>query len=300
MHFRGSFAASGLIVLLAGLLASAGLIEVYSATDKTTADTNYEGLGGFLQTTYGLSTITTPGNITQNTVLPQLERAVGQLKNGTGATGLYVPSSASGTPGVSYPITGGGTGNGVWDALTNHNHNLNVGGSSSNLTGGALPALGSAAGSIDFSFSRTGNVVTYATSIPGSNPAKGTTWVSSTQTYFSDINAVEFRIRSTAGNTESYTNLKYNGSALDNVISAPNGVITAKEGEVTIELISGLSGDFNVTGTFNTTGGGWNTQIKALDLPASVSSVPEPSTLFSAVVGGIGCLIAAARRRKST
>ena len=141
-------------------------------------------------------------------------------------------------------------------------------------------------------------MVTYATSAHGSSPTLGTTWTSSSQTYFSDLNAVEFRIRSTGtgptSNTESYTNLLYNGTSLAD--------ITAAGGDVTIELFSGISGDFTLTGTFNTSGGsatGWNAQIKGLDLPDAVSSVPEPSTLLSAVVGGIGCLIAAARRRKS-
>ena len=301
MHFRGSIAASGLILLLAGLPASAGLIQEYSATGASGVDAAYENVGGFLQNHYGLSSITKPNGTTQSTVLPQLERAVAQLARNN-ANGLTVPTSASGTPGVSYIITGGGTGTGVWDALTNHgpvgNGGVNGGGSVANQTGGGLPSFGSAATSVDFSYSRTGNVVTYATSAHGSSPTLGTTWTSSSQTYFSDLNAVEFRIRSTGtgptSNTESYTNLLYNGTSLAD--------ITAAGGDVTIELFSGISGDFTLTGTFNTSGGsatGWNAQIKGLDLPDAVSSVPEPSTLLSAVVGGIGCLIAAARRRKS-
>ena len=303
MYFRISMAASGLILLVSGLPAQAGLIQEYSATGTSGVDAAYENTGGFLQTHYGLPTIIKPNGSAQTTVLPQLERAVGQLARNN-ANGLYVPfsvaSSGPGIPGVSYPITGGGTGSGVWDALTSHNLNAggtDVAGTSAPGAGGGLPNfVGSATHVlVDFSFSRTGNVVTYATSAHGSSPTKGTTWTSSTQTYFSDLNAVEFRIRSTTGNTESLTNLKYDGTTSLTDISAA-------EGNVTIELFSGISGDFTLTGTLDTIGTttGWNTQIKGLDLPAAVSSVPEPSSLASAVVGGIGCLIALARHRRKS
>ncbi len=113
-----------------------------------------------------------------------------------------------------------------------------------------------------------------------------TTWTSATQTYFSEINALEYRIRSTTGNTESLTNLVYNGTSLTN--------ISAAEGYVTIQLFSGASGDFTLTRTFNTSGTttGWNHQIKGLDLSGPVTVVPEPSTLFLSVVAvsGIGLL----------
>ena len=152
------------------------------------------------------------------------------------------------------------------------------------VSGTSLANFNASLRSVNFTFSRTGNVVSYR--------ADDRIWTSATQAYFSDINAFEFRIRSATGDNESLTNLLYNGTSLAD--------ISAAQGNVTIQLYSGVSGDFTLTGTFNTSGAvatGWNHQIKGLDLPGPLSVVPEPSTLLLSVVAvsGIGLL----RLRKS-
>ena len=267
MRFRFSLAISGIVCLVGALPANAALVELYNQTGLTGVDAAFENTGGWLQTTYGLPNITRPNGIQQTTVLPQVELAVAQLARNN-ANGLTLPTAASGIPGVSYPISGGGTGTGVWDALTNHGpvgNGTNGGGSVS----GSLTNFDGTARNISFTFSRTDNVVSYT--------AGGKTWTSAAQEYFKNIDALEFRIRSTNGNSESYTNLLYNGSSIAD--------ISAANGNVTVALFGGVAGDFTLSGVFNTTGNstGWNSQIKALDLPTQ--NVPEPSTLIGASLG---------------
>ena len=267
MKLSLSMAISGFLCLIASLPAKAALIEVYNETGTSGVDAAFENTGGWLQTTYGLPNITRPNGTQQTTVLPQVELAVAQLARNN-ANGLHLPTSASGIPGVSYPITGGGTGTGVWDALTNHSpvgNGTNGGGSVS----GSFTNFNGTARNVSFSFSRTGDVVSYT--------ADGRTWTSAAQEYFKNIDALEFRIRSTTGNSESITSLLYNGTSMAD--------ISAAEGNTTIALFAGVMGDFTLSGIFNTTGSttGWNSQIKALDLPPQ--NVPEPSTLMGAMAG---------------
>ncbi len=267
------------IMLFPPLAANAGLIQIYSATGASGIDAAFENTGGWLETTYGLPTITKPNGSNNTTVLPQVERAVAQLARNN-ANGLHLTTAVSGIPGVSYSITGGGTGSGVWDALTNHSPVGNGTNGGGTVTG-SLTSFNGTTVAVPFSFSRTGTIMSYT--------ADGKTWTSAAQSYYSEINALEFRLRSTSGNTETLTNLVYNGVVLSD-ISAANGFVT-------ISLFSGVTGDFNLNGTFNTTGAttGWNHQIKGLDLPI-LTTVPEPSSLALLTIG-IGIVGASLRRK---
>jgi hypothetical protein len=276
-----SLLALGAMLLLPPLAANAGLVQVYSATGVSGVDAAFENIGGYLQTTYSLPSYTLPNGTTSTTVLPPLERAVAQLASNN-ANGLHLPnaptpSTGSGIPGVAYPITGGGSGLGVYSALTNFaplaNGSGSVSGSLTSFVSGTPRAVG-------FTFSRTGNVITYTA---GDNSVFKT-WVSNAQSYFADVNALEFRLRSTTGNTESLTNLLFNSQSLAD--------LSASNGNVTIALFSGVSGDFTLSGTFNYSGtGGFNHQIKGLSLPDATkpdSAVPEPSTIALLAIGAVG------------
>lgn len=273
-----SLLALGAMTLFSASVAHASLIQSYYATGASGVDAAFENRGGWLQTSYNLPDIITPTGTTSATVLPQVERAVAQLARNN-ANGLFTPTSQTGIPGVSYSIAGGGVGSGVWQSLTNV----------------SLPTTPSAPFTsfnsttsrvVPFTFSRTGTVVRYT--------ADGTTWTSSAQNYFSDINSLEFRLRSSDKNAESLTDLIFNNQILP-TISAANGYVT-------IALFSGITaGDFTLTGNFNYTpspgsAGGWNHQIKGLNLPAA-AAIPEPSSLGLVLIGASGLVNACLRRR---
>jgi hypothetical protein len=273
------------MMLLPSMAANASLVQVYYATGTSGVDAAFENTGGWLQTTYGLPNIILPNGNISPTVLPQLELAIGQLA-ANNANGLHLPTAASGIPGVAY-----NNGTGVHTALTNHSPMGNASNGGGSVTGTLTNFNNNGTRSVPFVFSRTGTLVSYQ--------ADSKIWTSATQSYYSDLNSLEFRLRSTTGNTETLTNLIYNDAV---TASQSLSNITAASGNVTIALFSGVTaGDFNLSGTFNYTGtgNGWNHQIKGLDLPPAVTvAVPEPSSLFLLTIGAAG--IAGARRRRKS
>ncbi|KPF79112.1 hypothetical protein IP88_02670 [alpha proteobacterium AAP81b] len=240
-----------------------------------TSDAAFEDVGGFLQTFYNL-----PNPVSGNTVLPPLERAVGQVKAGANKRrGLHVPTAGSGLPGI---------GDGVTSALTNFAPVS--GGSDNNFTSGEA---------YSFSFTRTGTTLTFSI---GSG-ADATSW-SSTADYFADINAVEFRIRSNAPTVNTPTNgLVFSDLLVSDAATASQSLDTfsAHNGDVLIKLFGGLVGDFSISGkqtlswTGNQpTGARLASQIKLLDLP---SVVPEPGS-WAMLIAGFGLVGAALRRQR--
>ncbi len=260
-----ALAAAGALALPVTANAAATLLTTQSD------DAAFEGAGGWLQTTYGLPLV-------GNTVLPPLERAVGQVKAGTNKRrGLYTPNSFTGIP---TPV-----GTGVTQALTNSG--ALGGGNDNNFTSGAP---------IAFTFARVGNTVTYTV---GSD-----TW-SDTQSYYGQIDAFEARIRSndpTAGTpTDS---LAITGLTLTDAVTTAQalGGLSAANGAVAIKLWSGLSGDFTLTGNYTfawtgsqPTGARLASQFKLLDLPAA-PGVPEPAS-WALMIAGFGFVGASMRRR---
>lgn len=251
---------------------------LYSATGTSGVDQGFEGPTGWLATTYGL----TPPPGSPNTVLPPLERAVAQLARNN-ANGLHLPfgswnfpspSTGPGTPGVGpYGIVGA--------ALTNYTP---IGGGSGSASGTALAGFNGTNRNVAFEFKRTGNVVSYL--------ADSRLWTSVSQPYYADMNALEFRLRSTTGNTQQLSGLTYNNVLLS------TSTITAADGEVAVFLFGGVTGDFTLKGTFSTTGTttGWNHQIKGLALPPTV---PEPSSVATLTLGLLGVLLVRTKRRHS-
>jgi len=241
-------------------------------------DIGFENVGGWLSTTYGLGKAD-PSCISNCTVLPQVERAVGQIA-GNNAIGLFIPSGSSGFPPTQ--------------ALTNF-------GVTSTVSGGSFAVPGSLAQNtaVPFSYARSGNVMTYT--LGGSNPR---VWTSPSLSYFGALDTIELRARSAATdaiNTPTtvfeignlvYSDMAVSGQSL-NAVGASNG-------NVAIAVFGGVVGNFTLTGTYRLdwTGSarptGWNSQIKGLDLPSPVT-IPEPGTL--ALLGAAGLLLALRRRR---
>jgi hypothetical protein len=256
-------------------------------------DALYENTGGWLQTTYSLPNITLPNGTTSPTVLPQLERAVTQFA-GNNANGLFLPFSGSGIPGQSYGTANGGTGSGVHSALTN------FGALGNGTAGTASGSFGNFSNGTDrtvnFELSRTNNVVSFK--------AGDRTWTSAAADYYRDANAIQFRIRTTSNansdNKISYEDLKYSD---ENTIEESLSSIEAESGEVTIKLLSGVEGNFKLTGSFKydvsgTGVGGWNSQLKLLSLPSLgiPPVVPEPASM--AIFGLLGGTLGWSRWRQ--
>lgn len=265
----------------------AGLTRVYYDSQTSRADAAYENQGGWLQTTYSLPKIVLPNGSTNDSVLPQVERAVAQLALNN-ANGLHVPNGSTGIPGQSYAITGGGTGMGVHSALTNFAPIGNDGGAFQNFVRGTDRT-------VTFELKRSGDVVSFK--------ADGRTWTSSSQDYFGDGNALQFRIRSVSNVSLKYSDLVYSDSTttkqtIDEIVSeSPN---------VTIALFTGIEGNFKLTGkfTYDAANGlgstGWNAQIKMLTLGGGVGPappvVPEPASM--AIFGLLGGTLGWSRWRQ--
>lgn len=259
-----SLACAGL-AFAAATSAEAAVTLQYSGSN----DAAYELAGGYLNSTLGLPLVS-------GTALPPLERAVGETRIGrTGErrVGFHVPNGITGLP---VPA-----GTGVTQALTNASP---IGLSDAAWVNGAPVA---------FSISRSGTTVTYTV---GSN-----SW-SSTASYFGDIDAFQFRIRSQAGRTNSLglIELVYRDAVTANQLLP---TVTAADGQVAIRLYSGVRGDFTLSGKYNfawagaaPTGSQLASQLKLLDLPGA--TVPEPAT-WAMMILGFGMVGAAMRRRQA-
>ncbi|MFN7730751.1 MAG: PEP-CTERM sorting domain-containing protein [Pirellula sp.] len=265
----------------------AGLTRIYYDSQTSGADAAYENQGGWLQKTYNLPNIVQPDGTTSNTVLPQVERTVAQLALNN-ANGLHVPNGSTGIPGQSYSIAGGGTGTGVHSALTNSSPIGNDGGAFQDFVRGTDKT-------VTFELKRTGNVVSYK--------VDGRTWTSSSEDYFGDGNALQFRIRSVSNVSLKYSDLVYSDSKTN---KQSIDEIDSEKPNVTIALFDGVEGDFRLTGKFiyDATSGlgstGWNTQIKLLSLGGGLGPtppvVPEPASM--AIFGLLGGTLGWSRWRQ--
>ena len=274
--------AAACLLLLPAAPARADLSLIFSNTGPSSVvDVGFENVGGWLATNYGLGK-SDPACVSNCTVLPAVERAVGQIA-GNNANGLHIPTR--GVPPTraltnfgAIP-TGGGTATGSFNSNTNLAQNT------------AVP----------FSLTRTGTVMTYTIGTTGGPQG---VWTSPSQAYFGAVDTLELRVRapSTSVNTPStffeIGNLVYS----DLAVTGQNlATVSAADTNVAIALYSGVTGDFTLTGTYllNWTGTrptSWNSQIKALDLPPPVT-VPAPAGLAMLATGLAG--LAWARRRKA-
>ena len=178
-------------------------------------------------------------------MLPQLERAVGQVKAGSNVrSGLHVPVIGSGIPA---PV-----GTGVTTALTNFSPLS--GGSDTNFTSGTP---------IAFQISRIGTTVSYTVG--------ATNW-SDTKSFYADINAFQFRTRSNIGTVGTQT-------IADNYAANGGVLITLYRG-ITGDFSVGGNYTFAWTGA-QPTGARLASQVKLLALPG----VPEPATSAMLIAG---------------
>jgi hypothetical protein len=216
----------------------------------------YENVGGWLATTYGLGK-SDPACVTNCTVLPAAERAVGQVA-GNNANGLFVATAIPPTQALTNapPIAGTGS----FNVNTNLPQNT------------AVP----------FTMSRTGNVVTYTL---GTGPLAS--WTSTSQPFLGAMDTLQFRLRSPGTSVNTPTTLPEMSNLVysDMAVTGQNlGTLSATNGDVRIALFGGVTGNFTLSGTYllNWTGTtrptGWNSQVKGLDLPPPVST-PEPASL---------------------
>lgn len=275
-------AVAALLCVMAAAPARADLSLLFSNLGPSgVVDPGYENVGGWLSTTYGLGK-SDPACVSNCTVLPAVERAVGQIA-ANNANGLYVPTA--GIPPTQAltnfaPVpNGGGTAAGTFNVLTDLPQNT------------AVP----------FSLTRTGNVVSYTLGGAGGNQR---VWTSDAQAYFGAVDTLQFRLRSPGTGVSTPTtalvlgNLVYSDMA---VTGQSLGTLSASNGDVRIAVFGGVVGDFSLTGTYllNWTGTtrptGWNSQVKALDLPPPVT-VPEPGSL--ALLGAELAGLALGRRRR--
>jgi len=260
---RAAFAAA---VLLAGTAAHAAITLTFAGDN----DAAFESAGGYLDVVRGL-----PAASGGSHLVP-LERSVGQLRQSGNRRAHHLP-----TPGTGLPVADGGTG--VDNALTNVAPFQGNGTDFGN--GEALP----------FSITRVGNIVTF---VWGEVVQPSNARVS-----LEDINAIEFRIRtsgSSAANAISYSDMLFTDSSVVNQV-IPG--FSAAAGDVLIQLWEGIApGDFSLTGSITQTwttgnrpgGSALATQIKLLDIPP----IPEPAT-WAMMIAGFGLVGAAARRRSA-
>jgi hypothetical protein len=277
----------------------AGLTSVYYANAASGVDQAFENQGGFLQTNYNLPNTILPNGTTSSTVLPQLERAIAQLA-GNNANGLHVPTAATGIPGQSYSIAGGGTGVGVWQALTNASQ-IQTNGNGGTASGTFANFVYGSERTVGFELKRVGNVVSFVAGSDLNDPSVSRTWVANAASYLGTGNAIEFRIRSGNNTTVGYSNLRYTDSVTN---SQSIQDFTATDGNVAITLFEGVTGDFSLTGNFAYNPDGinlnaWNSQIKLLEVPTTSNVVPEPASMavFGLLSGSLGW--ARWRRRKA-
>lgn len=289
-NFTNAFGLVSLFVLGSMSESHAVVTEVYRQTgsgsliDQAFENWEYnDGVNpnapGWLRTNYNLSRIRTSatGTAVYNTsVLPQVERAVAQIAR-NGANGNHLPGPGVGVPGVANT---GLQSPGVINALTNAANgrsNFTSTGSfplpqESNYTGAAF--------TLNFSFSLSNDIVTYALTQPGPNNTilSSRTWVSPTpQAYYDQINAIEIRTSNNATSTLATTNLvltdRIGGTPRVTNLSSVSPIANNRS----VVLWTGIEGDFTLTGTYTfaagASTGGWNHQIKGLSL------IPEPSTL---------------------
>ena len=243
-------------------------------------DAAFENNGGTLQAYYGLPTA--PGG-PGATVLPPLERAVGQIRMSGQRRALYLPTAATGIP-VS------DMGSGVIQALTNVPPFATTG----TDFGNGVP--------LAFTMKRVGNIVTYTL---GSDVLVGNARAS-----MLDINAFEFRIRSNAApaanpgwtNSILMSNLVFKDSITTNQSLAD---FSAADGAVNIGVWDGIVGDFRITGNYTVSwtgtrpgGSALASQFKLLSVPLQAAAVPEPAS-WALLIAGFGLTGAPMRRRRS-
>jgi hypothetical protein len=272
------------------LLAPAGASAITLVTTQTD-DAAYENIGGFLQTRYDL-----PSPTVGSSVLPPLERAVGEVRIGRPNSpaaertrGFHIATAATGIP-----VEAGGAG--VTQALTNAPSLATIGpGPVGNVTTpwfasySSDPSVLNSSGPVAFSLERTGTTLIYSV---------GTASWTDTKAYYSGIDSFSLRLASQTGRTNSIflNNLDY-VDALTPLTGL--GSFSAADGTKLIKLFSGISGDFRITGAYTLQvqgalpgASGLSSQFKLLSLGA----VPEPGT-WAMLIVGFGLVGAAQRRR---
>ncbi len=287
-----TLAVAGAMLLGSSMHSQAVITKVYDQTgsgsiiDQAFENWEYnDGVNpnapGWLRSTYNLPRIRTSANdpaVYNNSVLPQVERAVGQIALNN-ANGLFVPSTSSGIPGQN---NAGLQSPGVINALTNF--------SAFNTTasGPALPNFTTGTSvNLTFSFSVINSIATYSVTHAGGTR----TWASSSaQSYYDDINAIEVRVSNGANNSLAVTNLVLTDSSGANNLTS----VTPAAANRSVVLWTGIQGDFTLTGSYAYTAGtgSWNHQIKGLYL------IPEPSTVGLLGLTLAGLLLRRGRRNR--
>lgn len=234
------------------------------------ADSDFEGPGGYLNSTLGLP-------IVSGSALIPLERAVGEVRIGNPerTRALHMPTAATGLP-----VADGGTG--VTQALT-----------SVSPIGSATTAWDKLV-AVPFELKREGNAITYTV---GSFVA-----TSDELDSVGDINAFVLRLRATpdAGQVILYEVLYSDEITPGQFL----GTLNVYGPGSYIQLWSGIVGDFRLTGSYAFDWAGddrpmrsaINSQFKLIELPNGV--IPEPGT-WAMLIAGFGAVGIAARRRRA-